>query len=259
MKDSEFTELLNLYLDHEISVADAARLEAEVQANPARRKVYQQYCRMQKACKMLSAEFVAAEAGAATEADKKVVAFDPDAARAAGAGRQRARGFYTLGGLAAAAACVAFVLVNRGTPTVETPATEVAVQTAPAAAIAAKPVVVAVAETAAVAPAARGGIVSLAGARAQGLRAQPTLVADQLFLSTSSTNALLTASVQDSANQLAWIPNVQLAPLSQRVPAEDIRFDTRPTNLRPEAARVLGGAQAQPGAEIEMAAFRFVK
>ena len=35
MKDSEFIELLNLYLDHEISTADAARLEAEVQANPA--------------------------------------------------------------------------------------------------------------------------------------------------------------------------------------------------------------------------------
>ena len=30
MKDSEFLELLNLYLDHEISPADAARLEAEV-------------------------------------------------------------------------------------------------------------------------------------------------------------------------------------------------------------------------------------
>ena len=29
MKDSEFLELLNLYLDHEISPADAARLEAD--------------------------------------------------------------------------------------------------------------------------------------------------------------------------------------------------------------------------------------
>ena len=36
MKDNEFIELLNLYLDHEISQEDAARLEAEVQRNPAR-------------------------------------------------------------------------------------------------------------------------------------------------------------------------------------------------------------------------------
>ena len=39
MNDSEYIELLNLYLDHEISAADAARLEAEVQSNPARRRI----------------------------------------------------------------------------------------------------------------------------------------------------------------------------------------------------------------------------
>ena len=50
MKDSEFLELLNLYLDHEITPADAARLEAEVRADPERRRTYLQYCRMQKAC-----------------------------------------------------------------------------------------------------------------------------------------------------------------------------------------------------------------
>ena len=53
MKDSEFIELLNLYLDHEISAADAARLEAEVQTHAAHRAMYQNYCRMQKACKMV--------------------------------------------------------------------------------------------------------------------------------------------------------------------------------------------------------------
>jgi len=59
MKDSEFLELLNLYLDHEISPADAARLEAEVRASPGRRRTYLQYCRMQKACAALAAEFAA--------------------------------------------------------------------------------------------------------------------------------------------------------------------------------------------------------
>ena len=35
MKDSEFIELLNLYLDHEISAADAVRIEAEVMTGDA--------------------------------------------------------------------------------------------------------------------------------------------------------------------------------------------------------------------------------
>ncbi len=54
MKDSEFIELLNLYLDHEITPADAARLEAEVARDPERLKVYRQYFRMQKACEDLA-------------------------------------------------------------------------------------------------------------------------------------------------------------------------------------------------------------
>jgi len=54
MNDREFIELLNLYVDHEISAEDALRLEAEVVADPKRREVYDQYCRMQKACAELS-------------------------------------------------------------------------------------------------------------------------------------------------------------------------------------------------------------
>lgn len=254
MKDSEFIELLNLYLDHEISAVDAARLEAEVQVNPARRKVYQQYCRMQKACKVLAADFTTADSSAATEAEKKVVAFDAAVATAAAERRQRVRGLYSLGGLAAVAACIAFVLVNRGTP--DAPSTQAEVAAASAAAaptVTAPPVAVATTS-----PVTRGGIVSVAGNRAASARVQPSLVSEQLFLSNTSTHALLTASVQDSANQLAWIPNLQLAPLSQRTSAEDLRFDARPATLRPED-RTLGGPQAQPGAEIEMAAFRFVR
>eukprot|EP01035_Chromulina_nebulosa_P015261 gene15261-20220_t len=104
MKDSEFIELLNLYLDHEITAADAARLEAEVQASPDRRKVYLQYCRMQKACTVLAKDF--AEKSAAAEAEgRKIVAFEPQRS-------PWATGLWAAGGLAAAA-CVALVLVNR--------------------------------------------------------------------------------------------------------------------------------------------------
>jgi len=69
MKDQEFIELLNLYLDHEISAADARRLEAEVRANPARYQVYREYCRMHKACGELAqqAEFQPAFVGVPPE------------------------------------------------------------------------------------------------------------------------------------------------------------------------------------------------
>lgn len=56
MKDSEFLELLNLYVDHEIDAEAARRLEAEVLSHPARRRVYRQYCMIHKACSLLSEE-----------------------------------------------------------------------------------------------------------------------------------------------------------------------------------------------------------
>ncbi len=57
MKQSEFIELLNLYVDHEIGAEDAKRLEAEVAADPARRDIYRQYCSIQKACTLLADRF----------------------------------------------------------------------------------------------------------------------------------------------------------------------------------------------------------
>lgn len=101
MTDRKFTELLNLYLDHELSAADATLLEAEIQRSPERRRRYRQYCQMQKACTLLAEDFrtEAPEAG-------KVTAF-PGARR-----RNIARSFYALGAVAAAA-CVAFLVIGR--------------------------------------------------------------------------------------------------------------------------------------------------
>src|SRR4051812_32659749 len=121
MKDSEFIELLNLYLDHEISAADAARLEAEVQSNPSRRRVYLQYCRMQKACKIVVADFQAEAAHAESESDRKVVAFDPAAIATAATHRSRMNTFYTVGTFAAIAACVAIIFVGRSRQQQATP------------------------------------------------------------------------------------------------------------------------------------------
>ncbi len=81
MKDSKFIELLNLYVDQQIEPADAALLEEEILRNPARRRTYQQYCRMHRGCAMLQ-EQSRPQAGvgekftaAVAAADEKVVDF----------------------------------------------------------------------------------------------------------------------------------------------------------------------------------------
>lgn len=53
MSERRFLELLNLYIDEQISAAEAAELESEVLSNPERRLVYDEYCRLQRACCLL--------------------------------------------------------------------------------------------------------------------------------------------------------------------------------------------------------------
>jgi anti-sigma factor RsiW len=115
MKQSRFIELLNLYVDHQLSTEDARELEAEILRNPARRKTYQQYCRIQKGCTLLfeqersRAPEHTALGTALAEVDRKVIEF-PER-------RSNVRAYVaSIGGLAAAA-CLAVVLLNRGQPT----------------------------------------------------------------------------------------------------------------------------------------------
>lgn len=110
MKESRFIELLNLYVDQQLSATEAAELEAEIGRNPERRTTYRQYCQMQKACTLLfekeRTQAPASQRLAASlrDADRKIIAF-PDA-------QERApRGYFAVG-LLAAAACVAFVFVR---------------------------------------------------------------------------------------------------------------------------------------------------
>ncbi|PHX85052.1 MAG: hypothetical protein CK538_08820 [Opitutia bacterium] len=101
MKDSEFIELLNLYLDHEISAVDAKRLEVEVQSSPSRYRVYREYCQMQKAC-VIWAEKAAVD----LPVDAKIITF-PSPKTSWGFGAYAA-------GICAVAACVALVFVVQG-------------------------------------------------------------------------------------------------------------------------------------------------
>lgn len=101
MKDSKFIELLNLYVDHQISAEDAAQLEAEIQRSPERRRVYRQYCQMQKACATLAETFRTQAPASGNLIEMPRSARSP--LRIA---------TYAMGALAAAA-CVALVIVQR--------------------------------------------------------------------------------------------------------------------------------------------------
>jgi len=96
VKESRFIELLNLYIDQQITPVEAAELEEDILANPRHRRTYQQYCRMHRACTLV---FASAEGDAAGAAGP----FEPVARRSAWK--------YYAGGLAAAA-CIGFVAVQ---------------------------------------------------------------------------------------------------------------------------------------------------
>lgn len=259
MKDTEFLELLNLYLDHEITAADAARLEAEVSANPARRKTYDAYCRIHRASSLVAMDF-SASAGTVVAAAGKVVPFDLAQARAS-AQRRRVVG-YLSGGLAAAAcAAVAFVGFRMIVPDTRLP--EGVVVAAPslhsdAAPAARAEQVAAVAVAPAVGPRELGAAAH-ARPSASPAPATPFWVSSPLVLSEPKHTAAPTAVRRENDDQFAWLHNVQFSPVQARVLPEQIRFDAQPVSLQPEG-RALGGRVPVPTEPaVEMAAFRFVK
>ncbi len=139
MKDQRFIELVNLYIDRQITAAETAELEAEIQASPSRRATYRQYCQLHSATKQVYASF---RAGAASpqpgsSAGRVVLTdFKP---------RSRWNWIHYAGGLTAAAClAVLFVRLNSNSqPAAETlaktepvPAVQVAVTAPPAPAVA---------------------------------------------------------------------------------------------------------------------------
>lgn len=134
MKDHRFIELVNLYIDRQISAKETAELEAEIQASPQRRAVYRQYCQLHSATKQVYESFrTNAEPQARVPAGRVVTG---DFAR-----RPRSNWIHYAGGLTAAA-CLAmlFVRYNAGSaPTIDesartatAPTVQVATATPPA-------------------------------------------------------------------------------------------------------------------------------
>jgi hypothetical protein len=229
MKDKEFIELLNLYLDHEISAADATRLEVEVQRNPERYRLYQQYCRMHKACTMLSVEEAAlAPTRAAFENERP--AWRPNFG-------------YMFGGVMAAAACVAFVVMQNGSTDATNRAAELAATPATA------PVVSpALAQTAPEGARVIPATVTVAPRRAE---LHPVIAPRSLRL---TDNPLVTSEVIAAEVKLDWMEKMQLSSLPS-VPLDALRFETTKATLKTNT-RSYGPVLLQETAESAAWEFR---
>ncbi len=252
MNDSEFIELLNLYLDHEITAADAARLEAEVQRSPARRRIYRDYCRMQKACILLAKDFNDEAAGAQAQERPPV--------EVERAGRfSWGTGVWGTAGLFAAAACVAvvFIAYRKAPPSpLGSPASNLAAAASalsPVASTLETGVTIGRSENIAAQASFTRSVTVPAARRGE---MQPGLALGSLSLGNSIAVGETPAEGARPA-QFDWISSLQIAPM-QRMQLEGFRFEARPA----EAAKnsVYGGRTrpAQQGV-VEMTAFQITK
>ncbi len=225
MKDNRFIELVNLYIDRQITAAETAELEAEMQASPRRRAVYRQYCQMHRATKSVYESF----RGHATE---------PQASQAAGQGvianfesqrrHRRFRWTYYAGGLAAAA-CLTLALVRFNTlaPRVAPARTITKVETLPTAEV----------------------VMAAAPVRA---REDGPASLNKLITAEPNYAELLTAMRQEEKRAFA---NGQIQPNPVPSLFDDGVFDSR--QLQPaNSSRVFRGKQA-PAPQAEFTAFEF--
>lgn len=228
MKDTRFTELVNLYIDRQISPDEAAELELEIQSNPRRRQVYLQYCRMHRATKLVYESFRAHSEQIGQPARQPATI-----AHIQGRIRQRRlRWAYAASGLAAAA-CVAFVVMRSNF----SDAAPAPADLAAAKPTAAAPVVAAVQQPAPVAVAA-----APQPARAE-LPQRQAIAADY---------ATLLASLRQEDDRLLALPNGTAPRLDSLF--DDGVFDER--NALQRRANLLQKSK-NPRVQTEFTAFQF--
>lgn len=231
MNDTEFIELLNLYLDHEISGADARRLEAEVISSPARRKIYREYCQMHKGCTLLAQSTVPAEIS--TTAESNLLDF-------IGFRSSWTSGNYAAA-MCAAAACIALIAVLRNANS------SIGVAT-----LAPESSAIASVQFTTVSNLAKSNrdlprTVSVTSRTAE---LQPVFVAYAAG-ATPQHNTNVTTGQNDP--RFDWMQRVHVASM-QRVGAEELRFENK-VNLTPDK-NVLR-SRRQIDAQFEQSAFQF--
>ena len=247
MNDKRFIELLNLYVDQELTEDEARALEQEIAQRPERRRVYSQYCRMQRACVRLFEERAAptpdieglATAAAAAGGSSEMIDFPVPADEPAPARRVAGWSRAVWGaGLAAAAACVAFVAVRQN----ELPASSAHLAGAalkdlptnlPTSVVAATPAAVAVEQ---------GDY-------------QPVLVVNTLLRPGSEAEGGANGIAALDASSLGWLQEMKLLPM-RRVPFETLRFDAQ-GRLEAVDHAAFAVDQVDPDSATEISAFQF--
>lgn len=214
MNDRRFIELLNLYIDDQIAPSEAAELEAEVMRCPRHRRVYDDYCRLQRGCSLLGdgSRALAPSSDAFSrflrDAERKIAA-----PRRAGWRLSQPGVFST----AAMAACVAvvFVVHSRQTPTLGTRGQSVAVVHAE------EPVAAVKVATAA----DRAVPKALLSTEVLPFEFQPVLNSSGISVARTAREAEI-ASMDREA--LEWMQRVELLP-GTRLVVDEQAFDARPT------------------------------
>lgn len=237
MTEARFIALLNLYVDQELTPADAQALEEEILRNPARRRTYTQYCRMQRACVAIfesdeaPAPHLARLHEAAEAADRKILAFpETEAPRAR---TRRWSPVLSWGTGLAAAACLTLVVWRAPQ--------DAAVGATPKVSEGGTPI--SLVPTGTVAAAAPASTPSQSDFRA-------VAVMPALFRGSSPTPVESMAFAADQRDT-RWLSEVTLEPLQQR----SLRFEFM---AAPSAeTRTFGGQKTYPAPQTELTAFQF--
>jgi hypothetical protein len=235
MNDSKFIELLNLFLDHEITPADAKLLESEVQRSPARRRIYSEYCEMQKACLVLAEQ---------TETNASAVEFNT--AETYSRSRSWNLGSWGLGtyatGFCAAAACIALAMVIRN----GNGSAAVAPRVVDSAAVASIQI-----EVPAASEQVSREVPLTVSLNPRSTDLHPVFVAQSLALTRQQRDTVASAAVADP--RFDWMNRVQITSL-QKFNADELLFETR-TSLHSDANAFR--SQRPIGSQFEKAAFQF--
>ncbi len=263
MRHTRFIELLNLYVDQEITVDQAGELEAEILRNPKRRHTYNQYCKLQRACVSLfeseNAQAPVPHLGKLMQAveavDAKVEAFPNEKSfsdpQSSPVWWQR----MAVGGAVAAS----FVLVGTVAWRQLGPA-----PASPSASTASMPAYVATKPVVASAPSPTSGeMVQLATLERRPAREETSESArSALYLKSWLQSAALSegrngeyANNATAPVDLEWTRGVELAPINSVKP-EELRFESRAAFASPSESRTFRGRGA-PAANVELSAFQF--
>jgi hypothetical protein len=233
MKDNRFIELLNLYIDRQITAEETAELESEIQSSPQRQAVYRQYCQIHTATKQVYASFRASSTDQPAVEPGHAGVIELFESR-----RRRTNWIHYAGGLTAAA-CLALVFM-KNYPAAPAAAPVLAAKPQPVATVAAIPPAVQVAPViAAIEPAP--GLLSLRNAA----------------VVTPDYTAML-AALREQDEERAFSNERIYVNATPSLFGDEV-FDAK-RGLSPQDQRVFRSRQspsASPAAQAEFSAFQF--